>query len=188
MDKIIAITGGIGSGKSTAIEILKNKGYKVLSADETYKSLLSDSAFVKAIHNLLGIESNSLVLEREKVSKIVFSDSKMHKKLNEFTHTKIVLKMLEESKNQGVVFHEVPLLFEGGFEKYYSKIIVITRDFEQRVNSVIKRNALTRDEVLKRISSQVDYDKINLNGYIVVENNKGVLELQNKLEKILLKI
>ena len=185
MDKIIAITGGIGCGKSTACDVLKKLGYTVFSADETYSELLKDKEFVKSIHSLLGVDSKSDTLEREKVSKIVFNDKTALKKLNDFTHDKIISKMFFNSKNKGVVFHEVPLLFEGGFQNLYSKIIVIKRDFEKRVESVIKRSNLTRTEVESRISSQVDYDKIDSKNLIFITNDLGVLELETELKKVI---
>lgn len=185
MDKIIAITGGIGSGKTTACEILKNLGYTVLSADETYSELLKNSEFVKAIHSLLGVDSKSQTLEREKVSKIVFNDKTALKKLNDFTHNKIMNKMFEDSKNKGVVFHEVPLLFESGFQDLYSKIIVITRDFEDRVESVIKRSNLTREDVERRISSQVDYLKLDSKNLIFINNDFDVSVLEKNLKNLI---
>ena len=85
MDKIIAITGGIGSGKSTVSQIIKELGYKVFSADEVYGELLKDEKFVKNIYKTLEIETDSLVYDRDLVSSKVFNNKEMLEKLNSAT-------------------------------------------------------------------------------------------------------
>ena len=78
--KRIAITGGIGVGKSTACDIISKMGYKVVSADETYKELLADKNFVKKINELLDIKSE--VFDKNAVSQAVFNDREKLKTLN----------------------------------------------------------------------------------------------------------
>ena len=85
----------------------------------------------------------------------------------------------------GVVFAEVPLLFECKFENAFDKVIVITREKEQRIASVITRSALSREDVEARMRAQFDYDSADLSKYVVIENNGNVDELKEKIRSII---
>ncbi len=182
--KVIAITGGIGSGKSTVCEILKKQGYKVFSADEIYSELLLDSEFVKGVHLSVGLKEESKTLLREKVSSIVFSDKDKLKALNEFTHEKIMSEMFKKSKGLEISFHEVPLLFESGLESRYDKVIVVTRPIDERIASVVKRSGLTDEEVKKRIENQKSYENLKGLEHTVINNDKDLLSLERELKAV----
>ena len=180
--KRIAITGGIGVGKSTACDIISKMGYKVVSADETYKELLADKNFVKKINELLDIKSE--VFDKNAVSQAVFNDREKLKTLNEFTHEKIIRKMFEKTDGEEISFHEVPLLFESGFEKEYNGVIIIKRDLEERINSVSKRSGLSRAETLKRIENQVKYENLPKNKHTVIINSDGFENFAKKVRAV----
>ena len=74
MNKIIAITGGIGSGKSTVSKIIKDLGYKVYSADEIYKELIKDKNFVKEIYKALDIKTDDFIFDKNLISSRVFKN------------------------------------------------------------------------------------------------------------------
>jgi len=176
-NNIIAITGGIGSGKSLAIEVLKNNGYKVISADETYKQLLLDEEFVKGIYSTLSLDYTGEFNKKE-ISNIVFNDKEKLQLLNNYTHPKIMEKMFKES--DGITIHEVPLLFESNLQNEYSSIIVIKRDLDKRVNSVINRDDISKEEVLDRVHNQFDYSTLNDN-VIIIENNGTKKSFESKV-------
>lgn len=182
-DKIVAVTGGIGCGKSAVINIIKELGFTVLSADEEYALLLNDPSFVRKIHNIAGIESGD-TLDRKAVSFAVFNDSVKLKALNEFTHAKIYEKLFEKSKGMGLVFHEVPLLFESGKQDDYYKVIVVKRNLEDRINSVVLRSGLTREEVEKRIKNQFNYENLDENKHTVIYNDKDLQSLAVKVKAV----
>ncbi len=183
-NKIIAITGGIGSGKSTVISLLKEYGYPVISADETYKKLLEDPDFVKGVHKSVGIDSDSKILLREEVSNIVFSSPEKLKALNDFTHKKIMEKMFNESKGLKVVFHEVPLLFESGYQDSYDNVLIIKRPDSLRIEG-LKTRGLSTEQIKKRIENQIDYEKIDGFEHTVIINDKSLEELSVKLRAVL---
>ena len=79
------------------------------------------------------------------------------------------------------MFIEVPLLFEKGYQQSFDKVIVVLRNKEQRILSVIKRSNLTKEQVVARIENQVDYDKIDLSKFIVINNDKDEKELKEKV-------
>ena len=188
MNKIIAITGGIGSGKSTALKILENWGYACFSADQTYKKLTLDENFIKEISSLLGVTplviDNKLVLDKTEISKRVFSNKNLLKKLNSFTHPKIMDSMIGEAKkHEGLVFCEVPLLFEGGFENLFDNVLIIKRDNEKRFESASKRDGKTVKQIEEIAKNQFDYTKIQENAHtLIIENNGNETALAEKIE------
>lgn len=190
MKKIIALTGGIGSGKSTVIEILKSMGYEVFSADEEYNECLKDDAFVQKISDTFNVSpivsSNKKYLDRAALSEIVFNDKEKKRLLDEITHPIIVKKLIEKARNAKgeCVFCEVPLLFEGGFEKTFDSVIVVMREENERINAVIARDGLSKDDVIKRINNQFDYSKLNSDDYTVLWNNGNKHILYEKVKNI----
>ena len=84
-----------------------------------------------------------------------------------------------------IVFCEVPLLFENGFESLFSGVIVVMRSLTERINAVMARSGLNEKDVLARIQAQFDYSSIDLGSYYVIENNGDMDELRKKVKKIL---
>ncbi len=183
--KLIAITGGIGSGKSTVSKIIKGLGYTVFSADEIYSKLILDKSFVKSIYELLDIKTENYVFDKKLVGEKVFSSKELLKKLNDFTHPIIMEKMISLSKEtRGIVFNEVPLLFESGFENLYDNIIVVERNLENRVSSVMARDNVTKEEVLLKVKNQVNYENYINNAHTLINNDGNLSELSKKVKEV----
>ncbi len=183
--KLIAITGGIGSGKSTVSKIIKDLGYTVFSADEIYSELILDKSFVKSIYDVLEIKSNDYVFNKKLVGEKVFSNKEMLKKLNEFTHPVIMDKMISLSKEVGgTVFNEVPLLFESGFENLYDEIIIVKRNLEDRLSSVAVRDNVSASEVLLKVKNQVNYENYINNAHTLINNDGDLVELSKKVKEV----
>ncbi len=184
--KLIAITGGIGSGKSTVSKIIKDLGYPVFSADEVYKNLIKEKAFVKKIYDALGIESQDYSFNKELISSKVFNDKSLVKKLNDTTHPAVIGELIRLSKESGgIVFNEVPLLFESNFENLYDKVIIVTRNLKDRVLAVASRDGLSEKEVLLRVNNQINYENINNNAHTLISNDKSLEELTNKVKAVI---
>lgn len=189
--KFIAVTGGIGSGKSTLLGLFKAAGYPIFSADEIYAELLRNEEFVHLVSLSVGVEpiitENGLKLDREKIAEKVFSDGNLLKNLNEVTHGAIMTEMQNRAKREDkTVFCEVPLLFEGGYEKLFDLIIVVRRPDEDRIKAVEIRDGKTKEKVKKIIENQFDYSKIIEDGHtIIVENDGDLSALKVDAEKIL---
>ncbi len=185
-NRIYAITGGIGSGKSTVSKIIKDSGFEVFSADEVYKELLLSKDFVKSIYDALSIKTDDYVFDTKLVSSKVFNDKKLLKKLNETTHPIIMQKLIEKSKKiDGVCFNEVPLLFESGYENLYSGVIVVKRDVALREKDVIKRDNITKEEFTKRLNSQFNYKNLDEKLHTVITNDGDFKELELKVKAVL---
>lgn len=191
--KKIAITGGIGSGKSTVSRYLIQKGFSVFSCDEISKAIWETEAYQNLISAAF---PNAVVdgkLNRKALSKIVFENKDELARLNNISHP-YILKNLNEKMSAvdaDVTFAEVPLLFEGNYVDMFDGTIVVFREKSQRIASVQQRDRLTEEEVLLRINNQFDYDK-NFselkNHYYCIENNATEIDLQIQIENILKKI
>lgn len=194
MKKLIAITGGIGSGKSLLTDYFASLGYAVLSADEIYSDLLKDEYFVKGISDAVGVRpvllNGRYTLDRKAVAEKVFGNPAERKKLDDFTHDAIMREMFSLANDCcGVVFCEVPLLFEGGYDKYFDCVIVVFRNENERISSVVSRDNKSEELVKEIIKNQYDYSKLAENGHtIFVENNGTPRFLYEKANEIIEKI
>ena len=183
--RMIALTGGIGSGKSTALKILQDTGYKTLSCDKITSELYEKRKVKLKLKKLFPSAVTGFfnpVIDRKAISAIVFNDKG---KLEELTAL-ITPLVLKEAKRQatklgGVVFVEVPLLFERGYQDEFDAVIVVTRDMKTRIASVMERSNLTEQETVARINNQFDYDNADLNDYAVIENDGDLISLKEKV-------
>lgn len=177
--KLIAITGGIGSGKSVALSVLGESGYSILSSDKIVNELyeqkevkkLLKKMFPKAVKGIF-----NLVVDKKIIADQAFNDKNKHAQLTSAITPLVMDVILERSKTMpSPVFAEVPLLFECGYQNQFDDVIVITRTIEHRIESVKKRSRLSSDEILSRMRRQVDYDSLDLSAYTVI-NNDGDME------------
>ncbi len=184
-DNLIALTGGIGSGKSLALRFIKEAGYYTLSSDEIVKQLYKTRRVKKLVRGLFpDAVTGKLILKinREILAKKVFSDKVELKRLTDAI-TPLVIREIEKkgARKKRIVVAEVPLLFERGYQDRFSKVLVITRSLEERIKSVMARSNLTREQVLARINNQVDYDAIDLSPYSVISNDSDQKTFKEKV-------
>lgn len=193
MKKKIAITGGIGSGKSMAASLIRKMGYPVFSCDKIYKEVLPSADYIQMIKEYFPAALSNGGIDRKKLAEIVFSDEEKRKTLNGLSHPLVMknLKMKMEECGDGLVFAEVPLLFEGNFENEFDEVLVIERNLASRIQAVQVRDGLDSKDVQKRIRAQFDYHSEegqtrmkNCHAYII-ENNSSVESLSKKIENFL---
>lgn len=187
--KKIAITGGIGSGKSTVSEIIRKMGYVVVSADKVYSELLLNEDFVKEICELMNIspieKDGHVTIDRKALSALVFSDKTQLSRLNDFTHPRIMNEIFRRSEGvEPLFFAEVPLLFERGYETEFDNVFVVRRQLDLRLSGTAKRDGKTEAEIRKVIDNQFDYEG-NKSGYksIIIENNGTIQELETEVSE-----
>lgn len=179
--KIIGLTGGIGSGKSTVLELFKNLGVKTYSADESAKKLVNtDPNLINLIKSSFGnnIYDKGL-LNTRKLSKIVFEDTEKLKLLNSIIHPAVArdFKLFLNSINEDYIVKEAAIIFETKSENNYDKIIFIQSPLEIRIERVIMRDNISREEVMKRINNQLDENLIiDKCDYVISNENKEDLE------------
>ena len=184
----VAITGGIGSGKSTVSKIIAERGYNVVSCDDIYSELLTDKDFLNSLSAHFKDAVSNGVLDRHKLSEIVFKEEENLKRLNALTHPVIMQNALLKMQGEGINFCEVPLLFEGGFENLFDKVIVVLRDKSSRINAVTARDNLDILTVEKRIKSQINYDNRNFEDYYVIHNDGSTDKLRIDTIQIIKKL
>lgn len=189
-NKKIAVTGGIGSGKSTVMKIIAGKGYPIFSCDEIYSQLTSDRDFLNILHHSFGdILNGDGTLDRKKLSEIVFNNPAKLAELDKITHPAIYKEMFRMADEAGgICFCEVPLLFESGAESLFDGVIIVMRNEEQRIKSVTARDKLPEQDVKKRISNQFDYNSADFTMYYVIHNCGDLSELERQTEEIIKKI
>lgn len=180
----IAITGGIGSGKSTVSNIIKNLGYTVVSTDEITAKLHADQNVllkIKEIFPSAVTGEKQLFLDKNILSEEIFFDKEKLSRLNKLMHPLIMNNTFDILDKYPVAFAEVPLLFESKLESMFDKVIVVKRDKNSRVSSVIKRSNLTENQVLSRINNQIDYDTFDFSKYnVIINDNLDMLEQKVK--------
>lgn len=191
MTKIIGLTGGIGSGKSTVAAYLISKNYKVYVADTEAKKLMEIPAVIAEVQNIF--DENVIfenVLNRKKIAEIVFSNPEKLKKLNALIHPKVKEHFNEwvaKHKNQKFVFKEVAILFETGGDKECDLVILVTAPIDIRIKRVTARDKTTKEAVMNRISVQMsDEEKSLKSDYIIT--NLDIQDTHNQIDNILKKM
>lgn len=181
----VAVTGGIGSGKSTVIGMIRKMGYPVFSADEISRTIYADPGIQEKIERHFPECISEMGIDRAKLSGIVFSDKDRLEMLNSITHPAIMENLfLEMEKSTSVlVFAEVPLLFEEGYERRFDQVIVVLRDRESRIASVQVRDGLSKEEVVARIKNQFDYEKNKIIAHTLIYNDGDLNALYQKVER-----
>lgn len=185
----IAITGGIGSGKSQAAKFIKALGFSVFSCDEIYKNVILSREYIEQVEKAFPESVVNKQIDKKILADIVFNDAQRRQTLNNIAHPLIMERLFRDMDDAPteLVFAEVPLLFEGNYQELFDFVIVIERDIAKRIESVKTRDGLSDEQILNRIQSQFDYSKIKeteyfKNGKIIeIDNNGGVEDLNEKL-------
>ncbi|MDD4801555.1 MAG: dephospho-CoA kinase [Syntrophomonas sp.] len=181
--KIIGLTGGIASGKSTVAKILTDLGAWVIDADKTGHRLMEpyQSAW-KAIVQTFGPEilNPDMTINRLHLGSIVFSDHQKLQMLNDITHPLIgqsmrqQIKQIRSSHPEAVIFLDVPLLYETNMDKKSDQVWVVWVDRETQLNRLIKRDGFTRQEALRRIDSQMSLDEKAERADVIINNTNSI--------------
>ena len=185
--KIVGLTGGIGSGKSTVLNEFKNLGIKTYSADNVAKTLINTNrALIDSIKKVFGnniYQKNKI--DTKQLSKIVFQDSDKLKVLNSIIHPAVSndFDSFIKANDEIYIVKEVAIIFETKSENAYDKIILVRAPLEERIKRVLLRDDTSRDDVIKRINNQVDESSIiNKCDYIIDNHNQS--DLKDKVIQI----
>ena len=196
MTKTIAITGGIGSGKSTFCSKLKQKGFKIHSSDEQVAKIYKnpEKKFVTYLRNIglsKSISKNNI--DKKIISKIVFENKQIRKKLELYIF-KIVRKKRsdfikqEKQKKTRLIFIDIPLLFENNLEKKFHKIISIIASKKVRLKRLKKTRKMTETQFKNIIKSQTsDVMRRNKSDYVIY-NNSTLKDYKIKINKLIKKL
>ena len=182
--KIIGLTGGIGSGKTTVANYLLSKGIPVYISDVEAKKVMASPEIISQIIAVFGTdiigEDNSL--NRDKLASIVFNQPDKLKQLNAIVHP-AVKKHFEQwvgnNKNFPYIVKEAAILFESGSYKDCDAIITVCAPLESRIARVLERDGTTREKVLQRINNQIsDDERIAKSQYVITNENFEQTKIQ----------
>jgi dephospho-CoA kinase len=190
--KVIGLTGGIGSGKSTAAHIRAEYGAKVIDADKVAHEVFNPGTeglqkvvetFGEGVLNSLG------EIDRKKLGEIVFSNPTALSTLNEIIHPRayeLTRSRLEEFRKQGVevVVLEVILLVEAGWDHLADEIWVTVATEDTVVKRLQESRGLTKEEILTRIHAQTPNEERTKYADVVIENDGSYEELKKRLSEL----
>lgn len=194
---VIGITGGIGTGKSTAAEYLISKGFVTIDADQIGRDLTADGQPLLAeIEEMFGCVShdgtigNGLVLDRKAMADLVFRDSEVKEQFDELIHREIIavidekIRELKQTDARGILL-DAPLLFEANINDRCHVVILITADMDERIDRVSERDDADEDDIRDRINSQMsDEDKAEYSDF-VVDNSGEPEDMYRQLDDII---
>lgn len=199
---VIGLTGGIGTGKSTVSQILRDKGFSVIDLDVISHKVIEFPSVVEKIVKNFGkevLENNennndgNRTVSREKLGKIIFSNREKRFTLNSIMHPEILRimhkKILEcESKNEKenkIIFVEIQLLFEVQWEKEFDYILLVAAKRDIQVRRVLERDKRSEKEAWDIINSQMSLDEKRGKSDFVIENDGNIDDLNRKVDKFL---
>jgi dephospho-CoA kinase len=191
---IVGLTGGIGSGKTTVAKLFETMGCAIYNSDEKAKELYYNDSVKKQVINLLGNEAylNEYEINKEYISKKIFSNTQLLQQINKIIHPAVKEDFIQfQSKHspETLIIKETALLFETGIYKELDYSILVTAPVWLKIERVIKRNKVTKEDVEKRMLSQwSDERKTPLANFIIVNDNSQalipqVLQILKKLKQ-----
>lgn len=193
---VIGLTGGIGTGKSTVSQILKDRGFPVIDLDVISHEVIEFSSVVEKIVQNFGREvldedeAGNCTISREKLGKIIFANKEkrlalnsiMHPEILKVMHKKILECKLEKNK---IIFVEVQLLFEVQWEKEFDYILLVAAKRDMQVRRVLERDKRSEEEAWNIINSQMSLDEKREKSDFVIENDGNMDDLNKKVDKFL---
>lgn len=191
---IVALTGGIGSGKSTVARMFKDEGAYVIDFDYLARVVVEpDKPAWRDIIDYFGPEilSPDRTLNRSALAEIVFSDDESRKALEGLTHPKIfeeseaLVKAIRRKDPFSVVIIDFPLLFELSLDQKFDKIILAYVPRALQLKRIMERDGLAKEEVEKRLNAQISIEeKRSLSDYII-NNQGGLNDTRDQVRKVI---
>ena len=185
---IIGLTGGIASGKSTALAHFKKLNIPVIDSDQIVKNLWqSNNDMIQKAESHFGFSIQTSE-DRQKLSEIIFTDANQREVLNKIVHP-YVFKQIEIEKkflkSSPIIVIDMPLLYEVGYQKKCDHVLVVHVDLKTQLRRLMRRSHLTKKDALNRINAQMPLeDKAKL-ADVVLDNNKTVSNLKKQIDAFL---
>ncbi len=190
-NRVIAITGQSGSGKSTVSKYYNQKGYKVIDCDEIVKTVHDNIECQKELSKEFGED----IIENGKINKFIltkkaFQDEKTLQRLTDITHPFIIydiLKLIKEYHSQGnnIVFVDGAVIIGHEFEKYCDTFIVVHSECDAQIERIMKRDNISHEKAEARIRKQTSYKEMFLKADYVINNNQNFNYLIQKSDEVL---
>ena len=195
---VIGLTGGIGTGKSTVSQILKEKNFPVIDLDVISHEVIKFPKVVEKIVENFGKEvleynnTGNWIISREKLGRVIFGNREKRLILNSVMHPEILRimreKILECKKENKIIFVEIQLLFEVQWEKEFDYILLVSAEKETQIKRILSRDKRSKEEALSIINSQMPLDEKKKISDYVIENDGNIQDLERKIYGFLKKI
>ncbi|WP_251519958.1 MULTISPECIES: dephospho-CoA kinase [Staphylococcus] len=192
MPKVIGLTGGIATGKSTVAELLEIHGFKIVDADTASRQAVEKgSPGLNQVKEKFGDEAidEDGNMNRAYVGDIVFNQPEKRLELNEIVHP-IVREIMEREKQQYLdagqdVIMDIPLLFENDLQNTVDEVWLVYTSESIQIDRLMERNDLSMEDAKARVYSQMSIDKKRRMADHVIDNRDSKLELKQNLERLL---
>ncbi len=190
---IVGLTGGIGSGKSTAARAFEGLGVRLVDSDILARKVVEPGrpALARIRERFgSGVISADGTLDRERLRDIVFADARALTDLNSIVHPAVYAEMAEEmgryKKNPGdtILMLDIPLLYESGGEKIVDCVVVVWVDRETQIARLMKRDGFSRAEAINRIAKQMDMDEKKRRADFVIDNTGTLQDLERQVGEV----
>ncbi|BAH81033.1 dephospho-CoA kinase [Streptococcus dysgalactiae subsp. equisimilis GGS_124] len=189
---MIGITGGIASGKSTVVAMIKEAGYQVIDADQVVHQLQEKGGrLYEALKQAFGNEilKEDGELNRKKLSEMVFSNPS-HMATSSAIQNQIIKEELaaerdQLAQSQTVIFMDIPLLIELGYQDWFDAIWLVYVDAQTQLRRLMARNHLREVDAKKRLSSQLSIEEKRPYASLVIDNIGDMETLRKQVHKAL---
>ncbi|MCH8325653.1 MAG: dephospho-CoA kinase [Bacteroidetes bacterium] len=188
----IAVTGNIGSGKSTFCNYIESKGYKVLRADDIAKDILVNDEDVKSeIISVFGTETFSgSELNKKYLAEKVFAEQQKVQLINSIIHPAVLKNLNEQFRklfvNEKIVFVEAALIYEANMEELFDYVVLISSELMNRFKRKEKSDKYTFEEFKRREENQIKEEEKSKRADFEFKNNGSIQELEQKAELLLM--
>ena len=190
--KIIGITGGIASGKSTVVAEIRKHGYQVIDADQVVHELQAKGGkLYQALCNWLGSEilQENGELDRKKLGQLIFSSKDMLEKSsrlqNGIIREELARRRDELAKTQKVFFMDIPLLIEHDYMEWFDDIWLVHLDEKTQLERLVMRNHFSKEEAKKRMASQMSTEAKKPYADKLLDNSGDLTELKAQINQLL---
>ena len=193
MAKIIGLTGGIATGKSTVSKMFKENNIPVIDSDHIAKSLLNKGS--DAYQEIIAEFSDEILttngeINRKKLAEKLFSDIEIREKINGIIHPRvkeIVRREITrlESYGETMIVIDVPLLFETDFHQECDVSVLVYARQKDQVERLVERDQISEEYAMKKIKAQLPMSKKKALADIVIDNSKSILETRKAFDKVL---
>ena len=189
--KIVGLTGGISSGKSTVSSYFKQLEIPVIDADEVARKVVEpNSQGAREIRKAFGSDvfEEDGSLNRQKLGALIFSNAENRQKLDELLQPLIKIMILDEieeyrQKGENMIVLDLPLLFEKQYEELCEEIIVVYIPRKLQLERLMKRNQYTKQEALSRIDSQLSIEEKRKRATVLLDNQGTIQQLYQQVEQ-----
>lgn len=185
--KKIAITGGIGSGKSAVCKILESLGEFVIYTDKINASLLTEPDYIAKLARIFADSVKDGVVDKRAIRQEISLDAAKRLQLNELAHSEIARRVrnIVDNFNGEEIFCEIPLIVECGMADYFDEIWCVVSDFDVRVRRIQARDNCSKEDAENIINAQLKDDKLTAIANHIVNNNNDLIELRKEVQKLL---